>query len=65
MLDGLIPHKFPYMVCLCVFLLFIFVQVLLKGLVLYVNYLQTVHAVQAVSRAARRRQQKYPPFPLF
>ncbi|GAB5034421.1 gtp binding protein sey1 [Nannochloropsis oceanica] len=40
-------------------------KVVLKAAVLYVNYLQTVHAAQGMARAAKRRQEKYPPIPMF
>jgi hypothetical protein len=40
-------------------------KVALKALVIYINYLQTVQAAQSLARAARRRQEKYPPVPLF
>ena len=40
-------------------------KVLLKAAVVFVNYLQTVQAAQALTRAARRRQEKYPPLPIF
>lgn len=40
-------------------------KVVLKAAVLYVNYLQTVQAAQGMARAAKRRQEKYPPIPMF
>ena len=40
-------------------------KVVLKAAVLYINYLQTVQAAQGMARAARRRQEKYPPIPMF
>ncbi len=40
-------------------------KVALKALVVYINYLQTVQAAQSLARSARRRQETYPPVPLF
>lgn len=40
-------------------------KVALKALVIYINYLQTVQAAQSLARSARRRQERYPPVPLF
>lgn len=40
-------------------------KVLIKAVVLYVNYIQTVQAAQSLMRSAKRRQEKYPPIPLF
>lgn len=40
-------------------------SVAIKALVLYFNYLQSAQSARAMRRAAQRRQEKYPPFPLF
>jgi len=37
----------------------------IKALVLYLNYLQSASSGRAMRRASQRRQEKFPPFPLF